>query len=318
MKETHKSKKHSPDHSREELRSYHTPVLLNEVLENLHIKTDGIYVDCTFGGGGHSKAILQRLNEKGSLIAFDQDEDAKRNIPNDDRVSFIPNNFRYLQRFLRLNGINEVDGILADLGVSSHQFDEGERGFSIRFDASLDMRMDQRQTKTAADVLNQFSEQQLHKLFEQYGEVTNSKTLAKTIIETRRTAPFQTIENLKNALSPVVKGNPNKYLAQVFQALRIEVNDEMGALKEMLEQVSSVLKHGGRIAVITFHSIEDRIVKTFFKENTFDAPDENPFATTERVKVLKPVNKKPIVATNEEIKNNSRARSAKLRVAEKI
>lgn len=318
MKETHKSKKHSPDHSREELRSYHTPVLLNEVLENLHIKTDGIYVDCTFGGGGHSKAILQRLNEKGRLIAFDQDEDAKRNIPNDDRVSFIPNNFRYLQRFLRLNGINEVDGILADLGVSSHQFDEGERGFSIRFDASLDMRMDQRQTKTAADVLNQFSEQQLHKLFEQYGEVTNSKTLAKTIIETRRTAPFQTIENLKNALSPVVKGNPNKYLAQVFQALRIEVNDEMGALKEMLEQVSSVLKHGGRIAVITFHSIEDRIVKTFFKENTFDAPDENPFATTERVKVLKPVNKKPIVATNEEIKNNSRARSAKLRVAEKI
>ena len=292
MKETHKSKKHSPDHSREELRSYHTPVLLNEVLENLHIKTDGIYVDCTFGGGGHSKAILQRLNEKGRLIAFDQDEDAKRNIPNDDRVSFIPNNFRYLQRFLRLNGINEVDGILADLGVSSHQFDEGERGFSIRFDASLDMRMDQRQTKTAADVLNQFSEQQLHKLFEQYGEVTNSKTLAKTIIETRRTAPFQTIENLKNALSPVVKGNPNKYLAQVFQALRIEVNDEMGALKEMLEQVSSVLKHGGRIAVITFHSIEDRIVKTFFKENTFDAPDENPFATTERVKVLKPVNKK--------------------------
>lgn len=318
MKETHKSKKHSPDHSREELRSYHTPVLLNEVLENLHIKTDGIYVDCTFGGGGHSKAILQRLNEKGRLIAFDQDEDAKRNIPNDDRVSFIPNNFRYLQRFLRLNGINEVDGILADLGVSSHQFDEGERGFSIRFDASLDMRMDQRQTKTAADVLNQFSEQQLHKLFEQYGEVTNSKTLAKTIIEARRTAPFQTIENLKNALSPVVKGNPNKYLAQVFQALRIEVNDEMGALKEMLEQVSSVLKHGGRIAVITFHSIEDRIVKTFFKENTFDAPDENPFATTERVKVLKPVNKKPIVATNEEIKNNSRARSAKLRVAEKI
>ena len=318
MKETHKSKKHSPDHSREELRSYHTPVLLNEVLENLHIKTDGIYVDCTFGGGGHSKAILQRLNEKGRLIAFDQDEDAKRNIPNDDRVSFIPNNFRYLQRFLRLNGINEVDGILADLGVSSHQFDEGERGFSIRFDASLDMRMDQRQTKTAADVLNQFSEQQLHKLFEQFGEVTNSKTLAKTIIEARRTAPFQTIENLKNALSPVVKGNPNKYLAQVFQALRIEVNDEMGALKEMLEQVSSVLKHGGRIAVITFHSIEDRIVKTFFKENTFDAPDENPFATTERVKVLKPVNKKPIVATNEEIKNNSRARSAKLRVAEKI
>jgi len=318
MKEIHKSKRNSPDHSQEELRSYHTPVLLNEVIENLDIKADGIYVDCTFGGGGHSKVILQRLNEKGRLITFDQDEDAKRNIPNDDRVSFIPNNFRYLQRFLRLNGINEVDGILADLGVSSHQFDEGERGFSIRFDGSLDMRMDQRQPKTAADILNQFSEQQLHKLFEQYGEVTNSKTLAKTIVEARRTTPLQTIENLKNALSPVVKGNPNKYLAQVFQALRIEVNDEMGALKEMLQQVPSVLRHGGRIAVITFHSIEDRIVKTFFKENTFEAPDENPFATIERVKVLKPVNKKPIVATNEEIKKNSRARSAKLRVAEKI
>ena len=298
--------------------AYHIPVLLNEVLENLDIKADGIYVDCTFGGGGHSKAILQHLNEKGRLIAFDQDEDAKRNIPNDDRVLFIPNNFRYLQRFLRLNGIEEVDGILADLGVSSHQFDEGERGFSIRFDASLDMRMDQRQTKKAADILNEYSEPQLHKLFEQYGEVTNSKTLAKTIVEARKVGQIKTIENLKNVLSAIVKGNPNKYLAQVFQALRIEVNDEMSALKEMLEQSPSVLKEGGRVAVITFHSIEDRIVKTFFKDNTFDAPDENPFATTERIKVLKPVNKKPIVATHEEIKKNSRSRSAKLRVAEKI
>ena len=298
--------------------SYHIPVLLNEVLENLNIKADGVYVDCTFGGGGHSKAIVQRLNERGRLIAFDQDEDAKRNIPNDDRVLFIPNNFRYLQRFLRLNGIEEVDGILADLGVSSHQFDEGERGFSIRFDASLDMRMDQRQTKKAADILNEYSEPQLHKLFEQYGEVTNSKTLAKTIVEARKVGQIKTIENLKNVLSAIVKGNPNKYLAQVFQALRIEVNDEMSALKEMLEQSPSVLKEGGRVAVITFHSIEDRIVKTFFKDNTFDAPDENPFATTERIKVLKPVNKKPIVATHEEIKKNSRSRSAKLRVAEKI
>lgn len=297
---------------------YHIPVLLNEVIENLNIKPDGVYVDCTFGGGGHSKSILEKLNEKGKLIAFDQDEDARRNIPDDDRVLFIPNNFRYLQRFLRLNGIDEVDGILADLGVSSHQFDEAERGFSIRFEASLDMRMDQRQTKTAIDVLNEYSERQLHKLFEQYGEVTNSKTLAKTIIEARRTSPLKTIEGLKNALSTIVKGNPNKYLAQVFQALRIEVNDELGALKEMLEQSPSVLKQGGRIAIITFHSIEDRIVKTFFKNNTFEAPDENPFATTERKKIMKPVNKKPIVATNEETKNNPRARSAKLRVAEKI
>ena len=318
MKKTHKDNKNSSQQPNEELQSYHVPVLLNEVTENLNIKPDGIYVDCTFGGGGHSRSILQSLNEKGRLIAFDQDEDAKENIPNDDRVLFVANNFRYLQRFLRLNGIDEVDGILADLGVSSHQFDEAERGFSIRFDASLDMRMDQRQTKTAADILNNYSEHGLHKLFEQYGEVTNSKTLAKTIVEARRTTQIKTIENLKNVLSPIVKGNPNKYLAQVFQALRIEVNDEMGALKEMLEQSPSVLKRGGRIAVITFHSIEDRIVKTFFRDNTFEAPEENPFATTERIKVLKPVNKKPIVATKEEIKKNSRSRSAKLRVAEKI
>jgi len=318
MKKTHKGKEISSEETHEELQSYHIPVLLNEVIENLNIRPDGIYVDCTFGGGGHSRSILQRLNEEGRLIAFDQDEDAKRNLPDDGRVLFIPNNFRYLQRFLRLNGIDEVDGILADLGVSSHQFDEADRGFSIRFDASLDMRMDQRQTKTAADILNEYSEQQLHKLFEQYGEVTNSKTLAKTIVDARRTGQIKTIENLKNVLGPIVKGNPNKYLAQVFQALRIEVNDEMGALKEMLEQSPAVLKQTGRIAVITFHSIEDRIVKTFFKDNTFEAPDENPFATTERIKVLKPVNKKPIVATNEEIKKNSRSRSAKLRVAEKI
>jgi len=318
MKKTHKDKENSSEETHEELQSYHIPVLLNEVIENLNIKPNGIYVDCTFGGGGHSRAILQRLNENGRLIAYDQDEDAKRNIPDDDRVLFVPNNFRYLQRFLRLNGIDEVNGVLADLGVSSHQFDEAERGFSIRFDASLDMRMDQRQTKTAADVLNEYSEPQLHKLFEQYGEVTNSKTLARTIVEARRTVSFKTIESLKNVLSPIVKGNPNKYLAQAFQALRIEVNDEMGALKEMLEQSPSVLKEGGRIAVITFHSIEDRIVKTFFKDNTFEAPDESPFATIERIKVLKPVNKKPIVATDQEIKKNPRARSAKLRVAEKI
>ena len=297
---------------------YHIPVLLKEVIENLNIQPGGVYVDCTFGGGGHSRHILQRLNKYGRLIAFEQDEDARQNIPNDDRVLFIPNNFRYLQRFLRLNEIDEVDAILADLGVSSHQFDEAERGFSIRFDALLDMRMDQRQTKTAANVLNEYSEQQLHKLFEQYGEVTNSKTLAKTIVEARRTTRLKTIENLKNVLNPIVKGNPNKYLAQVFQALRIEVNDEMGALKEMLEQVPSVLKKGGRVAIITFHSIEDRIVKTFFKQNTFNASGENPFATTEQIKVLKPVNKKPIVATDGEIKKNPRARSAKLRVAEKI
>jgi 16S rRNA (cytosine1402-N4)-methyltransferase len=297
---------------------YHIPVLLNEVVENLQIKPNGIYVDCTFGGGGHSKAILDKLGVKGRLVAFDQDADAKTNIPDDKRVLFIPQNFRYLQRFLRLNGITEVDGILADLGVSSHHFDEASRGFSTRFDAPLDMRMDQRETKTAYDVISSYTEQQLHKLFEQYGEVTNSKTLAKTIVEIRRTANLKNIDAFKTALAPVVKGNPNKYFAQVFQALRMEVNEETEALKELLEQVPSVLKKGGRVAVITFHSIEDRLVKIFFRENRFDIVEENPFETVEKIRLLKLVNKKPITATEEELKKNTRSRSAKLRVAEKI
>jgi 16S rRNA (cytosine1402-N4)-methyltransferase len=191
-----------------ESRSYHVPVLLQEVIDNLAINPAGTYVDCTFGGGGHSKVLLQHLNENGKLVVFDQDADAKRNLPADNRIIFIPQNFRHLQRFLRLNGIDSVDGVLADLGVSSHQFDEAERGFSIRFEAPLDMRMDQRIAKTAADVLNGYTESQLHKLFEQYGEVTNSKTLAKTIVEGRKATPLRTIENLKNLISPVVKAIP--------------------------------------------------------------------------------------------------------------
>lgn len=297
--------------------AYHVPVLLHEVIEGLNINPSGIYVDCTFGGGGHSRAILEKLGEDGKLVAFDQDADAKQNLPDDPRVVFVPHNFRYIQRFLRLNGIKEVDGLLADLGVSSHQFDEADRGFSIRFDAALDMRMDQRQEKTAADILNTYSEAQLHKLFEQYGEVTNSKTLAKTIVEKRKIAQLHTIENFKNAVSDIVKGNPNKYFAQVFQALRMEVNDETGALRELLEQIPGVLKSGGRAAIITFHSIEDRLVKVFFKNGTFEEEEENPFVMTEKVSQLKLVNKKPIVASAEEQKRNSRSRSAKLRVAEK-
>lgn len=297
---------------------YHVPVLLNEVIAQLGIKPSGIYVDCTFGGGGHSRAILEKLDDAGRLVAFDQDADAKRNLPDDSRVIFIPQNFRHLHRFLRLNGIGQVDGVLADLGVSSHQFNEGGRGFSTRFDAALDMRMDQRQEKTAADVLRAYSEQDLHKLFEQYGEVTNAKTLARTIVEKRRIAPIQTIDDFKTAVSGIVKGNPNKYFAQVFQALRIEVNDEMGALKELLEQLPQVLKVGGRAAVITFHSIEDRLVKVFFKNNTFEEEDENPFETKEKIRTLKLVNKKPIEASQEELKRNPRSRSAKLRVAERI
>ena len=296
---------------------YHVPVLLHEVIEHLAINPSGVYVDCTFGGGGHAAAILEKLDNTGKLVAFDQDADAKRNLPDDERLVFVPHNFRHLHRFLRLNGITTVDGVLADLGVSSHQFDEGSRGFSTRFDAALDMRMNQRQEKTAAEVIKAYSEQQLHKMFEQWGEVTNAKTLARTLVEKRRVAPLQTIDDLKTAVSGIVKGNPAKYFAQVFQALRIEVNDEMGALKDLLEQLPQVLKKGGRAAVITFHSIEDRLVKVYFKNNTFEEEEENPFETREKIRTLKPVTKKPIEASPEETKRNPRSRSAKLRVAER-
>lgn len=297
---------------------YHIPVLLAEVLEHLAIKPNGVYVDCTFGGGGHSKAILEQLGEKGKLIAFDQDEDARRNVPEDNRVLFIPHNFRHISRFLQLHGIKQVDGLLADLGVSSHQFDVAERGFSTRFNATLDMRMDQRQQKTAFDVVNTYSEVQLHKLFEQYGEVTNSKTLARTLVEARRTAPLQTIDGFKASVQSIVKGNPAKYLAQVFQALRIEVNDEMGALKALLEQLPQIMKVGGRVTIITFHSIEDRLVKVFFKRGTFEEDVENEFEIKRFENPFVLINKKPIEASAEEGRRNSRSRSARLRVAEKV
>ena len=297
---------------------YHVPVLYHETLDALNIQPDGIYVDCTFGGGGHSKGVLEQLNENGKLFAFDQDADAKKNIPEDDRVIFVPQNFRHLQRFLRLHKVQQVDGVLADLGVSSHQFDEGTRGFSIRFDGPLDMRMDQRQELSAADIIATYSELQLHKLFEQYGEVTNSKTLAKHIVHQRKQQAVQTIVQFKSLISPVVKGNPNKYLAQVFQALRIEVNDEMGALKEMLQQLPAVLKQGGRAAIITFHSLEDRLVKNFFRMGSFDETPDNPFVSETKQEVFKIITKKPITAGDDELKKNTRSRSAKLRVAEKL
>ena len=296
---------------------YHVPVLYHESIEGLNIQPSGIYVDCTFGGGGHSRAILEKLGPGGRLIAFDQDADAQHNLPEDERLLFIPQNFRHLQRFLRLHKVPEVNGILADLGVSSHQFDEAERGFSIRFDAELDMRMDNRQAKTAADVLNEYPEAALHKLFEKYGEVTNSKTLAKAIVEQRGLAHFKTIKAFKLALQGLVKGNPNKYFAQVFQALRIEVNDEMKALEEMLEQAISCLAPGGRLAVISFHSLEDRIVKNFFKYGGADEPEADDVFGTRPESPLKIITKKPVTAGKEELKMNSRSRSAKLRVAEK-
>ena len=301
----------------EEPENYHTPVLLAEAIEGLNIQPGGVYVDCTFGGGGHSRSILQHLDDKGMLVAFDQDDDARKNLPNDKRVIFVPQNFRHLQRFLRLHKITHVDGILADLGVSSHQFDEAGRGFSIRYDAALDMRMDQRQTTTAADVIKNFTELQLHKMLEQYGEVTNAKTLAKTIVEQRTIVKIKTINEFKQAVEGVVKGNPQKYFAQVFQALRIEVNDELGALKEMLQQTPALLKPGGRVAIITFHSLEDRIVKNFFKAGSFEdtvldevygGRAENPFTI---------ITKKPVLPGEMETKKNKRSRSAKLRVAER-
>ncbi len=307
--QTNKSTEPSP--------GYHTPVLLKETIDALNIHSDGIYVDCTFGGGGHSRAILEKLGPKGKLVAFDQDADAEKNLPGDERVIFIPENFRHLQRMLRWKQVPAVDGVLADLGVSSHQFDEASRGFSTRFNANMDMRMDQRQTLTAFEVLNSYPEQRLHKMFEQYGEVTNAKTLAKTIVNVRSTQSLQTIDGFKNAVREIVKGNPNKYFAQVFQALRIEVNDELGALKEMLQQIPFILKPGGRAVIITFHSLEDRLVKNFFRRGSFDEPDENPFINTETVNELKVITKKPVTAGEEELRSNPRSRSAKMRVAEK-
>ncbi len=297
---------------------YHAPVLLHEAADALNIRPDGIYVDCTFGGGGHAREILKRLGPNGKLVAFDQDDDARANVPDDNRILFVQHNFRHLQRILRLHKVSEVDGILADLGVSSHQFDEAGRGFSIRFEGDLDMRMDTRQELTAFKVINTWTEQQLHKMFEQYGEVTNAKTLARTIAQARNITSLKTIANFKQAIASVVKGNPNKYFAQVFQALRIAVNDELGALKEMLQQTPAVLKPGGRIAIITFHSLEDRIVKIFFRKGNFEEEDNtDPFGTTP-APPLKVITKKPVIPANEEINRNPRSRSAKLRVAERL
>lgn len=297
--------------------NYHTAVLLAEVIEGLEIHPEGLYVDCTFGGGGHSRAILEKLGSKGKLIVFDQDANAKKNLPDDERITFVQQNFRHLQRFLRVHKATQVDGILADLGVSSHQFNEADRGFSTRFEAALDMRMDTRQATTAAVILEKYTEAQLHKLFEKYGEVTNSKTLAKTIVQQRLIAPLKTISQFKHAVNQVVKGNPNKYFAQVFQALRIEVNDEMGALEEMLQQSLSVLKPGGRIAVITFHSLEDRIVKNFFKQGSFDEIPEDDVYGRKPASPFLILTKKPIVPADKELKDNPRSRSAKLRIASK-
>ncbi len=298
---------------------YHIPVLYNECIEALNIKPNGVYVDCTFGGGGHSKGILEQLNSDGKLFAFDQDEDAKKNVIDDERFVFVPHNFRYMQKFLRLHKIDKVDGVLADLGVSSHQFDEGSRGFSTRFDGPLDMRMNVNETLTAKQIVETYTAQQLQLMFQEYGQVTNAKSLAQHIVANRSNAGLETIEQFKSFISSLVKGNPNKYLAQVFQALRMQVNDEVGVLKEMLLQLPNVLKIGGRAAIITFHSGEDRLVKNFFKAGKFEEEiDANPFSTEVPEKIFTLVNKKPIEAGAEELKRNTRSRSAKLRVVERL
>lgn len=300
--------------------NYHVPVLYHECLQALQIKPNGVYVDCTFGGGGHSKGILQQLGKEGKLFAFDQDPDAAKNLVQDERLVFVPHNFKYVQKFLRLHGVTEVDGLLADLGVSSHQFDEGERGFSTRFDGPLDMRMDTKQTLTAQAIVQQYNAQQLQFLFQEFGQVTNSKTLAQHIVQNRANASLESIQQFKQFIYPLVKGNPNKYLAQVFQALRIEVNQELEVLKELLVQLPSILKINGVAAIITFHSGEDKLVKNYFKHQRFDVEEENanPFSTEIKAKELQPLTKKPIEATKEEQKSNPRSRSAKLRVAVKI
>jgi 16S rRNA (cytosine1402-N4)-methyltransferase len=296
---------------------YHTTVLLKEAVDGLAIKKDGVYVDATFGGGGHSREILKSLGEKGRLVAFDHDADAWRNKPDDSRLLAVEENFRYMRKFLRLHGYGEVDGILADLGVSSFQFDTAERGFSIRFDGPLDMRMDKRIELTAEQVLKTYSEQQLHKMFEQYGEVRNSKQLAKYIAANRGKVNLNTIGALKAMLATVMKGNPNRYLAQVFQALRIEVNDEMGALMDFLQQAAASLKPGGRLSVITFHSLEDRIVKQYMKKGRWDEAETDVFGRVTDKPPLRLITAKPVEPAEEEIKNNPRARSARLRIAEK-
>lgn len=296
--------------------SYHKSVLLEESIEALRIRPGGTYVDATFGGGGHSRAILARL-EGGRLIAFDQDPEAVENRPDDPRLTIVNHNFRFLRNFLRLHQAMQVDGILADLGVSSHQIDEPGRGFSTRFDGELDMRMDRRKPLTAVQILNKSTEEALAGIFHRYGEIANARKLASRIVEQRKTRPFQTTTDLKEVADRCAeRGREFKYEAQVFQALRIEVNNELPALTEFLEQSVAVLSPGGRLVVISYHSLEDRLVKNFFRSGNFEGIQEKDFFGNVTAP-LKMVTRRVVVPGAEEIENNNRARSARLRVAEK-
>lgn len=294
--------------------SYHNPVLLEESVNALAIKAEGVYIDVTFGGGGHSKEILKKLGKNGKLFAFDQDPDALANVIDDERFQLIPENFRYISRFLRFYGVRKVDGILADLGVSSHQFNEAERGFSIRFDGDLDMRMNQKSKISAKEIVNNYSQEKLAEILFLYGELRNSRNIAKTIVEKREENKIETSFQLKNALQKYLpKAKEHKILAQIFQAFRIEVNEELEVLKEFLQQTPTLLKEEGRLSVISYHSLEDRLVKRFIRTGLFSGEPEKDFYGN----TSEPLQKvgKLIVPTSQEINENNRARSAKLRIA---
>lgn len=296
---------------------YHIPVLLKETVDGLNINPDGVYVDVTFGGGGHSREILSRLSLKGHLYSFDQDEDAEQNIIQDKRFTFVRSNFRYIKNWMRYYGIEQVDGILADLGVSSHHFDAQERGFSFRFDAPLDMRMNQKAQRTAADILNEYSESQLADIFYLYGELRNARKIAATVVKNRANSPIKTTGDFMEIIKTFFeKDREKKELAKVFQALRIEVNQEMQALKEMLTASATILKPGGRLSVLTYHSLEDRMVKNLIKTGNVEGHVEKDFFGNTNAP-LKMINNKVIMASEEEQASNPRSRSAKLRIAEK-
>lgn len=304
---------------------YHLPVMLNECIEGLNIRPDGTYVDATFGGGGHSRAILSHLGDGGRLIAFDQDADALANALDDPRFTLLNENFRHAKSFLRLHGVRKVDGLLADLGVSSHQFDVAERGFSTRYEGTLDLRMDQRQELTARDIVNSADEQELERILRLYGELPNARQMARAIVAARATKPIETTFDLREAVSrhlPRGQENrrlagENKCLAMLFQALRIEVNGELDALQALLQQSLDLLNPGGRLVVMSYHSLEDRLVKNFFKTGNFEGVLEKDFYGNPLVP-LKLVTRKAVTASEEELQRNNRARSAKLRVAERI
>ena len=301
-----------------DIQTYHIPVLLKPAVDGLDIHPEGTYVDTTLGGGGHTREILSRLGPQGRLLGFDQDEDAERNIPDDPRFTFVRSNFRFLHNFLRYHGISQIDGLLADLGVSSHHFDDSERGFSFRFDGALDMRMNKRAGQTAADIVNTYSEERLANVFYLYGELKNSRKLAAALVKARAAAPINTIGAFLDIVKPFFgREREKKEMARVFQALRIEVNQEMEALKEMLYAATDALCPGGRLAVITYHSLEDRMVKNLIKTGNVEGKMEKDFFGNTQTP-FRALNNKVIVPDDDETARNPRSRSAKLRIAEKL